>query len=177
MFGRCHFRQPPAPSGAACARRARRFGGVGRCRRAFTLMEALIAVVVIAMVASAAAVAVSVGVATQQQNRMAVLAMHAAELQMSTCMEAAYSDVDALAGTELSGQLLAPPRPGAATQPFLPASFDGLVRVTTVTPETRTFNQYNNVQVTGKTIQVDVFGPNDTLLARLVRFRGQEDQL
>ncbi len=135
------------------------------------------AAVVVAMVASAAALAVSVGIATQQHNRLAVLAMHAAELQMSSCLEADYSAVSAMAGTENAGAMLAPARPGSSTRPNLPSSFNELSRVTTVTAETRTFAQYNNVQVTGLRIQVDVLGPDNSLLARLIRFRGQEDQL
>jgi type II secretory pathway pseudopilin PulG len=150
---------------------------IARGLRAFTLMEALVAAVVVAMVAASAAVAVSVGIATQQENRLAVLAMHAAELQMSSCMEADYDDMDDLAGTENAGELLAPARPGSTERPLLPASFSELSRITTVTASTKTFTQYNNVQVVGKTIQVDVMGPNNTLLARLIRFRGLEDQL
>lgn len=145
--------------------------------RAFTLIEALVAAVVVAMVAASAAMAVSVGVATQQQNRLAVLGMQAAELQMSSCMEADYADVDALAGTEDEGEMLAPLRAGATVRPLLPDSFSELSRITTVTAETRTFADYNNVQVVGKRIQVDVMGPGNTLLARLIRFRAQEDQL
>lgn len=145
------------------------------CRaRAFTLLEGLIAAIVVAMVASAAAVAVSVGMSTQLDNQNAVLAMHAAELQMSSCMESDYDGMDALAGTEATGQMLAPRRPGQVNRPFLPDSFADLSRVTTVTAETRTFAQYNNISVPGKRVTIEVFGPGNTLLARLVRFRAQE---
>lgn len=146
-------------------------------QRAFTLLEGLIAAVVVAIVASAAAVAVSVGMATQQENQMAVLAMHSAELQMSSCMEAPYATMESLAGTEEAGEMRAPMRPGGAVRPLLPQSFSQLSRVTTVTPETRTFAQYNNISIVGKRVEIEVYGPDNTLYARLVRFRAQEDQL
>ncbi len=142
--------------------------------RAFTLMEALVAAVVVALVAAAAAVAVSVGVATQEDGRMAVLAMHAAELQMSSCMEASYDTMDSLAGQEDTGQMLAPARPGSTTRPLLPSSFSQLRRVTTITASTKTFSQYGNITVEGKQVVVSVFGPGNTLLAQLTRYRSKE---
>lgn len=145
--------------------------------RAFTLLEGLIAAIVVALVASAAAVAVSVGMSTQADNQLAVLAMHAAELQMSSCMEATYDGMDTLAGTEATGLLLAPARPGSTTRPSMPESFSEFSRVTTVTPETRTFVQYNGISIVGKRVVIEVFGPANTLYARLVRFRPQESHL
>lgn len=168
------------PTATAPAPRVRLRPVTGRraCRaRAFTLLEGLVAAIVVAMVASAAAVAVSVGMSTQLDNQNAVLAMHAAELQMSSCMEADYDSMDAMAGSEAAGQMLAPRRPGQVNRPFLPDSFADLRRVTTITAETRTFSQYNNISIPGKRITIEVFGPGNTLLARLVRFRAQEVDL
>lgn len=167
-----HVPSPPAhPS------RARRLLRAARRTRAFTLLEGLIATLVVALVASAAAVAVSVGMATQEDNRLAVFAMHAAELQLSSCLEATYDGMDSLAGTEPEGEMRAPARPGSTTRPMLPESFSALSRITTVTAETRTFAQYNNISIEGKRINIRVFGPSGNLLAELVRFRARENQL
>jgi type II secretory pathway pseudopilin PulG len=161
----------------ARASRARRLLGAVRRTRAFTLLEGLIATLVVALVASAAAVAVSVGMATQEDNRLAVFAMHAAELQLSSCLEASYDGMNGLAGTEAQGQMRAPARPGSTARPLLPESFAALSRITTITPETRTFAQYNNISIEGKRINIRVFGPSGNLLAELTRFRAREDQL
>ncbi len=142
--------------------------------RAFTLLEALIATVIVAMVASAAAMSVAVGIAVQEQNRLSVIAMHAAELQMSTVMETDYDSLGGLAGEEPLGQLLAPARPGSTVRPLLPSGFSELSRTTTVAAQNRTFSQYNSYVVTGKLITVTVFGPDGTQLAQLVRYRGKE---
>lgn len=143
-------------------------------RRAFTLVEALVASVIVATVASAAAMSVAVGIAVQEQNRLAVMAMHAAELQMSVAMETSYDGMPALAGTEAMGHLLAPPRPGSAVRPELPSAFAQLSRTTSVTVENRTFTQYGNYVMQGRRVEVSVFGPDGTLLARLQRFRPKD---
>ncbi|MFO0962517.1 MAG: prepilin-type N-terminal cleavage/methylation domain-containing protein [Phycisphaerales bacterium] len=153
---------------------ARRTPRMGRAPRGFTLLEALIAALIVAIVAAAASMSVAVGIAIQEQNRLSVLAMHAAELQMSSVMEATYDGVDALAGTETTGNMLAPARPGGSTRPALPSAFSQLSRITTVTAENRTFSSYNNYTVTGKRITVTVYGPDGTQLAQLVRYRGKE---
>ena len=145
-----------------------------RRRRAFTLLEALIASVIVAMVAATASMSVAVGAAVEEQNRLAVLAMQAAELQMSSLLEEPYDTVGTLAGTEQPGTLKGPVRPGASVRADLPASFSQLTRVTSVTAENRTFTQYNNYTVTGKRLEVTVTGPDGSTLARLVRFRGKE---
>lgn len=147
-----------------------------RARRAFTLLEALIASVIVAMVAATASMSVAVGAAVEQQNRMSVLAMQAAELQMGTLLEASYDGMQAFAGSEASGSMLGPPRPGSANRAALPSSFDGLSRTTTVSAENRSFSQYNNHTVEGKRIEVAVSGPDGTVLARLVRFRGKDPE-
>ena len=147
-----------------------------RRRRAFTLLEALIASVIVAMVAATASMSVAVGAAVEEQNRLAVLAMQAAELQMGTMLEAGYDDMDALAGEEAAGAMLAPPRAGAQSRTALPPGFAPLARSTTVAAENRTFAQYNNHVVEGKRIEVTVSGPGGQVLARLVRFRGRDPE-
>lgn len=142
--------------------------------RGFTLLEALVAVVIVAMVAGTAAVSVAVGAAVEQQNRLAVLAMQAAELQMGSVLELPYDGMDALSGTEESDALRAPLRPGDMARPSLPESFAGLSRTTTIIDEDRSFPAYQNYVVRGKRIEVTVTGPDGSTLARLVRFRGKE---
>ncbi len=145
-----------------------------RRARAFTLIEALVATVVVAMVASAAAMSVAVGVAVQEQNRLSVLAMHAAELQMSVAMETAYDSLPGVASTEAQGHLLAPPRPGSSARPELPAAFAPFSRTTTVTAEDRTFTQFGNHVMQGYRIVISVYGPDGTLLAQLQRYRAKD---
>ena len=148
---------------------------VRRCpARAFTLVEALVATVVVAMVASAAAMSVAVGVAVQEQNRLSVLAMHAAELQMGVAMETAYDSMPGVASTEAMGHLLAPPRPGSSVRPELPAAFAQFSRTTTVTAENRTFAQFGNHVMQGYRVVVSVYGPDGTLLAQLQRYRAKD---
>jgi prepilin-type N-terminal cleavage/methylation domain-containing protein len=145
-----------------------------RRARGFTLLEALIASIIVSMVAATASMSVAVGSSIEQQNRLSVLAMQAAELQMSSVLEQPYETMNTLAGTEAVGQLLAPKRPGATAREPLPATFSELSRVTTIVTENRTLTQYNNYTVSGKRIDVTVIGPNGLTLARLVRFRGAD---
>ena len=142
--------------------------------RAFTLVEALIATVIVSMVALAGSTAVAVGMAIEQENRMSVLATQAAELQMGSVLEQSYDTMYTLAGTEAQGAMLGPKRPGASTRAALPEAFADLARTTTVTAENRNFTQYNNYTVTGMRIEVTVTGPDGSTLARLVRFRGKD---
>ena len=155
--------------GVVCPNPVRR-----RRSRAFTLVEALVATVVVAMVASAAAMSVAVGVAVQEQNRLSVLAMHAAELQMSVAMETAFDSLPGVAATEAQGHLLAPPRPGSSTRPELPSAFAPFSRTTTVTAENRTFTQFGNHVMQGYRIVISVYGPDGTLLAQLQRYRAKD---
>ncbi|NBX31810.1 MAG: prepilin-type N-terminal cleavage/methylation domain-containing protein [Planctomycetes bacterium] len=142
--------------------------------RGFTLLEALIASIIVAMVAATASMSVAVGSSIEQQNRLSVLAMQAAELQMSSVLEQSYETMNTLAGTEAVGKLLAPKRPGATVRGFLPAAFSELSRVTTIVTENRTLTQYNNYTISGKRIDITVIGPNGLTLAHLVRFRGMD---
>jgi hypothetical protein len=167
-----HAPIPSAP--AARDHGARRSSALRRARRGFTLVEALIASVIVTAVASTAAMSVAVGSAVESQNRLAVLAMQAAELQMGTALELSYDTMYTCAGTEAAGAMLAPPRPGATKRDYLPAAFSQLSRTTTVTDENRTFTQYYNYTVTGKHVEVTVYGPDRSVLAKLVRFRGKD---
>lgn len=141
---------------------------------AFTLLEGLIASVIVAMVAATASMSVAVGVAIEQQNRLSVLAMQAAELQMGSVLEESYDNMGSLSGTEAMGTLLGPKQPGSNLRSALPGAFSELSRSTTVTTENRTFTQFNNYTLTGKVVQVIVTGANGVELARLVRFRGKD---
>ncbi|MBM4098533.1 MAG: prepilin-type N-terminal cleavage/methylation domain-containing protein [Planctomycetes bacterium] len=165
----------PAPDpGGGTWQVSMRTGGAPRRRRGFTLLEALIASVIVAMVAATASMSVAVGAAVEEQNRLSVLAMQAAELQMSSLLEQPYETVGTLAGTEAAGSMKAPARPGGSARPDLPSSFARLSRTTAVTAENRTFTQLNNHTVEGKRLEVTVTGPDGSTLARLVRFRGKE---
>lgn len=141
---------------------------------AFTLVEALIATVIVSMVALAGSTAVAVGMAIEQENRMSVLATQAAELQMGAVLEQGYEGMDAMAGAEERGAMLAPAAAGGAARPSMGPRYAGMSRQTTVTGETRTFATLNNHSVVGKRVEVRVFGPDGAELARLVRFRGKE---
>jgi type II secretory pathway component PulJ len=162
----------PVPAESSVpVRRGRRTVG-----RAFTLLEALIASVIVAMVAATASVSVAVGAAVEEQNRLAVLAMQAAELQMGTVLETDYDDMESLAGDEAAGAMLAPLRAGAQARMPLPPGFALLSRTTAIVAENRTFTQYNSYVVPGKRIEVTVRGPGGHVLARLVRFRGRDPE-
>ena len=163
----------PTPSAPSTQVGVARPSSARPARRGFTLVEALIASVILTAVASTAAMSVAVGSAVESQNRLSVLAMQAAELQMGTALELSYDTMYTCAGTEVAGKMLAPPRPGAARRDYLPAAFSQLSRTTTVTDENRTFTQYYNYTVTGKHVEVTVYGPDGSALAKLVRFRGK----
>lgn len=141
---------------------------------AFTLVEALIATVIVAMVALAGSTAVAVGVAIEEENRLSVLAVQAAELQMGVVLEQGYEGMDAMAGTEERGAMLAPAAAGGSQRPSMGPRYARMSRQTTVTGETRSFASLNNHAVIGKRVEVRVFGPDGTELAHLVRFRGKE---
>jgi type II secretory pathway pseudopilin PulG len=172
--------QPPLPEGAwqVSLRRPRAHSAGGAHAPglvpAFTLVEALIATVIVAMVALAGSTAVAVGVAIEEGNRMSVLATQAAELQMGSVLEQGYEGMEAMTGTEERGAMLAPAAPGTAARPSMGPRFAQMSRQTTVTAQNRTFPSLNNHTVVGKRVEVRVFGPDGTELARLVRFRGTE---
>ncbi len=153
----------------------------GRHRRratlGLTLIEGLVASVILAIVAAGASMALGVGVGAQREAQRQLLAGIAAEQQISTVMSAAYADSPTYAGTEATGQMLTPPRPNASGTPVrdsMGAAFSIFGRTTTVTAETRTFGQYNNISVEGYRIRVVVTTADGRVYADLQRYRAKE---
>jgi len=92
---------------------------------AFTLVEALVASVIVAMVALAASTSVAVGIAVEEDNRRAVLATQLAELRMSEVLEQPFESMAALAGTASGASLGSPPVPGSGARVPLPGAASG----------------------------------------------------
>ncbi len=144
--------------------------------RGFTLIEALVAIVVVAMVASAAALGVGLASAAQNDAQLVQMATQAAEQQVGFLLEKPYESMDDFDGTEDIGQMLAPPDGGGVTRSrVLDGAWSKLGRQTTLTDEPLTFAQYNSVQVQGTRIDVQVFGPDGTIYAQIRRHRTNED--
>lgn len=151
-------------------------GQLPRRRRAFTLMEALVAVVILSIVASGAAVGIGLGTAAQAQGRLSQLAMQAAEQQMGFLLEQPFDGMAALAEEESVGEMRAPPAGGGVSrEATLDGAFALLGRRTTVTSEPLTFNQYNAFTIDGARIEIEVFGADGTVYASLRRHRCRED--
>ncbi len=153
-----------------------------RANQGFTLVESLVAIVIVTMVASAGAVGVSLSVAAQEDARLAQLAMQAAQQQVSFLMEKPFASMVDYAGTEEPGQLKAPLDAGAVERTkVLAGEWAKLKRITTLTSEPTTFTQYNNFVVDGMRIdvQVQVQTPdgNMTTYATIRRHRTNEDSL
>lgn len=150
---------------------------LSRRPRGFTLVEALVSIVVLALVASAGAVAVGLASATQQEAQLAQLAGMAAQQQVDFLLEQPYDDMAALAGTEEPGHMAAPPAAGAVNRPnLLGGAWSVLGRRTTFTSEPFTFTQYSGLTVEGTRIEVEVFGPDGTVYATIRRHRSKEQQ-
>ena len=154
--------------------------------RGFTLVEALVATVIMAMVASAASVGIGLSVATQQDARLAQLATQAAKQQVDFLMEKPFASMADSVGisvssntvTEEVGQMKAPPAAGAVDRTLtLGGEWAKLGRRTTLTAESQTFSQYNSFLVDGMSISVKVFGPDGTIYATLRRHRTNEAPL
>ena len=145
-------------------------------RAGFTLVEALVASVIVAMVALAASTSVAVGIAGEEEQRRAVLATQVAELRMSEVLERPFDGMSALAGTATGESLRSPPVPGSGTRVPLPEAAGGFTVVTSVDVENRSFPQLNNFVLEGRRVTVEVRGADGAALARLVRFRGKDPQ-
>lgn len=146
-------------------------------RRGFTLIEALVGIVVLCMVACAGALAVGLSTATQQESQMVQLAGMAAQQQIDYLLEQSYDDMQALGGTEAPGQMAAPPAAGSVERTrVLDGAWASLGRRTTLTAEPFTFSQYSNLSVEGTRIEVQVFGPDGTVYATIRRHRSKEQQ-
>ena len=146
--------------------------------KGFTLIESLVAIVIVAMVASAAAVGMGVSIATQEDARLAQLATQAAQQQVSFLMEKPFASMVDYAGTEALGQMKAPLDAGATDRSkVLTGEWAKLSRVTTLTSEPTTFTQYNSFVVDGMRIDVQVLGPDGTVYATIRRHRTNEAAL
>ena len=146
--------------------------------KGFTLIESLVAIVIVAMVASAAAVGLGLSVATQEDARLAQIATQAAQQQISFLMEKPFASMSDYAGTETLGQMLAPLDAGATDRDkMLIGEWANLGRTTTLTSEPITFAQYNGFVVDGMRIDVQVFGPDGTIYATIRRHRTNEASL
>ena len=146
--------------------------------KGFTLIESLVAIVIVAMVASAAAVGLGLSVATQEDARLAQIATQAAQQQISFLMEKPFASMADYAGTETLGQMLAPLDAGATDRDkILIGAWANLGRTTTLTSEPITFAQYNGFVVDGIRIDVQVFGPDGTIYATIRRHRTNEASL
>ena len=146
--------------------------------KGFTLIESLVAIVIVAMVASAAAVGLGLSVATQEDARLAQIATQAAQQQISFLMEKPFASMADYAGTETLGQMLAPLDAGATDRDkMLIGEWANLGRTTTLTSEPITFTQYNGFVVDGMRIDVQVFGPDGTIYATIRRHRTNEASL
>ena len=158
----------------------------GLAHQGFTLVEALVAIVVVAMVASAAAVGVGLSAAAQEDARLAQLATQAAKQQVDFLMEQPFASMAASVGivvsantvTEVVGQMKAPPAAGGVDRTLtLGGEWAKLGRRTTLTSEPTTFTQYNNFLVDGMNMSIEVFGPDGTIYATLRRHRTNEAPL
>ena len=144
--------------------------------RGFTLMEALVSVVILAIVASGAAVGIGLGSAAQADASMSQLAMQAAEQQMGFLLDQPFDGMSTHAVEEAVGGILAPPAAGGvARTDLLDGPWAKLGRRTTVTSEPLTFTQYAGFQLDGARIEVEVFGADGTVYASLRRHRCRED--
>jgi len=146
--------------------------------KGFTLLEALVAIVVVAMIASAAALAMGLSSATQEESRLMQIAAQAAGQQVAFLIETPYDNMRNFAGTEEVGTMLAPPAGGGVTRTLLlSGSFSKLGRRTTLTSEPFTFTQFNGFVVEGTRIDVEIFGPDNTVYASIRRHRTKESPL
>jgi prepilin-type N-terminal cleavage/methylation domain-containing protein len=144
-------------------------------RRGFTLIEAMVSIVVVSMVASAGALAVGVSSATQQESQLAQLATQAAQQQLAYLLEKPYDSMSTYAGTEEVGRMLAPPAGGGVDRTtLLTGTWSKLGRRTTLVNEPFTFTQYAGFVVEGTSIRVEVFGPDGTVYASVQRHRSKE---
>jgi prepilin-type N-terminal cleavage/methylation domain-containing protein len=146
-------------------------------RRGFTLLEALMSMVILALVASSAAVGLGLSSAAQHEARLTQLAMQAAQQQVQFLMERPYGSMSDHAVEEPVGTMLAPPAGGGVERnSILGVAWSSLGRRTTLTDEPFTFSQYNGVRIEGTRIDVEVFGPDGTVYASIRRHRTLESE-
>lgn len=146
-------------------------------RRGLTLIEGLIASVILSIVAAGAAMALTTGLGAQRESGRQLLAALAAEQQVSTIMTAPFASASSFAGVEAVGGMLAPPRitaGGESVRDSLGPAFAMFGRTTVVTAENRSFAQYENFVIPGWRIQVTVTDAGGRVYASVERFRAQE---
>lgn len=140
-----------------------------RVHRAFTLVECLVALVIVAMAAAAASTAIGAGIAAQEDALRITLAAAAAESKVSQALTAEYGTVPALASDEAPGALLAPD--GSA----MPGLMGEMGRRTTVDAAPQSIPGFAGLVLTGWQITVTVYDIGDDgeerTLASLRRFR------
>ncbi|MFM1831408.1 MAG: hypothetical protein RLZZ558_1748 [Planctomycetota bacterium] len=146
-------------------------------RNGFTLLEALMASVIVAMVAMAASTGLGFSMAAQEQARLGQLAAQAAEQQVSFLLDQPFDRMTDLAVQEDVGQMLAPPAAGGVTRDsMLEGGWSMLGRRTTLTDAPMTLSRYNGVELAGTRLRVEVFGPDGTVYAVLERLRIREEE-
>jgi prepilin-type N-terminal cleavage/methylation domain-containing protein len=159
---------------------------IARLKNGFTLVEAIVALVIVSMVASAAAIGIGLSVVAQENARLTQLATQAAKQQVDFLMEKPFESMTASLEmvvssntvTEVVGQMKAPPAAGGEDRLLtLSGEWAKLGRRTTLTSEPTTFTQYNDFLVDGMSIYVEVFGPDGTIYATLRRHRTNEAPL
>ncbi len=138
-------------------------------RRAFTLVECLVALVIVAMAAAAASTAIGSGIAAQEDALRITLAAAAAESRMTQALTTEYGTVTGLAGHEEPGALMA--SDGTA----MPGLMSEMGRRTTVAAEPQSIPGFAGLVLTGWQITVTVYDldeeGDERELAVLRRFR------
>lgn len=148
-----------------------------RGRRGLSLIEGLVASVVLSLTAAGAGVGLAVGLDAQREASLQMLAGLAAEQQVSTMLVCDYDSVSGYAGSEAVGAMLTPPRKNSSGQDVrdpMGTAYSKLGRTTAAVAETRTFSQYNNFSVPGWKITVTVTDAAGRVYARIERFRPKE---
>lgn len=138
-------------------------------RRAFTLVECLVALVIVAMAAAAASTAIGSGIAAQEDALRITLAAACAESRMTQALTTDYGTVPTLAGHEAPGALMA--SDGTA----MPGLMSEMGRRTTVAAEPQAIPGFAGLVLTGWQITVTVYDldeeGDERELAVLRRFR------
>jgi prepilin-type N-terminal cleavage/methylation domain-containing protein len=138
-------------------------------RRAFTLVECLVALVIVAMAAAAASTAIGSGIAAQEDALRITLAAACAESRMTEVLTTEYGVVPNLAGHEQPGALMA--SDGTA----MPGLMAEMGRRTTVQAQPQAIPGFAGLVLTGWQVTVTVYDldedGDERELAVLRRFR------
>ncbi len=132
-------------------------------RRGFSLIEALIALAILALVFTSIASAIGAGTATAGETRNRVLATLAADELLAEVMSSPRMDLLQWDGfEEIPGE-------GRAPDGRLEPARKDLSRRVTVTAETRMLEPVG-IEISGLLVVIEVSGSDDRLLSRLERF-------